>query len=75
MRLSDTIDNQALLAADQQLLGNPATHIMTIQVNDIFVKSGGCGLTIGLLIARNNTRAVHSRPDNRGLYAVRQSSR
>jgi PTS system cellobiose-specific IIC component len=49
--LANSIDNQALLDAGQQLMGNPAAHIMTIQVNDVFVKSGGCGLTLGLLIA------------------------
>lgn len=48
---ANSIDNQALINAGQELLGNPAAHIMTIQVNDVFVKSGGCGLTLGLLIA------------------------
>ena len=48
--LANSIDNQTLFDAGQ-LIGNPAAHIMTIQVNDVFVKSGGCGLTLGLLIA------------------------
>lgn len=49
--LANSIDNQHLLDMGQQLLGNPAAHIITAQVNDVFVKSGGCGLTLGLLIA------------------------
>ena len=49
--IANSLDNQALLDAGQQLFGNPAAHIITIQVNDVFVKSGGCGLTLGLLIA------------------------
>ena len=49
--LANSLDNQAILDAGQQLIGNPAAHIMTAQVNDVFTKSGGCGLTLGLLIA------------------------
>lgn len=34
-----------------QLAGNPDAKIITCQINDVFIKSGGCGLTFGLLIA------------------------
>ena len=33
------------------LMNNPQAKIITCQINDVFVKSGGCGLTLGLLIA------------------------
>ena len=33
------------------LVNNPQAKIFTCQINDVFVKSGGCGLTLGLLIA------------------------
>ena len=49
--LANSLDNQALLDAGSQLMGNPAAHIITAQVNDVFTKSGGCGLTMGLIIA------------------------
>ena len=49
--LANSLDNQHILDAGGQLLGNPAAHIMTAQINDVFVKSGGCGLTLGLIIA------------------------
>ncbi|WP_231035217.1 PTS transporter subunit EIIC [Pectinatus frisingensis] len=48
---ANAIDNQHLLDAGMQLLGNPQAKIITIQVNDVFIKSGGCGLTLGFLIA------------------------
>lgn len=51
MMMANTLDNQALLDAGQSLLNNPAAKFMTMQVNDVFVKSGGCGLTLGLIIA------------------------
>lgn len=51
MLIANSLDNQALLDAGQALIGNPAAKLMTIQVTDVFVKSGGCGLTMGLLIA------------------------
>ena len=51
MLMANTLDNQALLDAGQTLLNNPAAKFMTMQVNDVFVKSGGCGLTMGLIIA------------------------
>ena len=51
MMMANTLDNQALLDAGQTLLNNPAAKFMTMQVNDVFVKSGGCGLTMGLIIA------------------------
>lgn len=51
MLMANTLDNQALLDAGQLLINNPAAKFMTMQVNDVFVKSGGCGLTLGLLIA------------------------
>ena len=49
--IANSLDNQALLDAGQQLMGNPSAKIITCQVNDVFIKSGGCGLTLGLLIA------------------------
>ncbi len=49
--LANSLDNQAILDAGGQLMGNPAAHIFTAQINDVFVKSGGCGLTLGLIIA------------------------
>ena len=49
--IANSLDNQALLDAGQQLMGNQSAKIITCQVNDVFIKSGGCGLTLGLLIA------------------------
>ena len=49
--IANSLDNQHILEAGGQLLGNPAAHIFTVQINDVFVKSGGCGLTLGLIIA------------------------
>ena len=49
--LANSLDNQAILDAGGQLVNNPAAHIITAQINDVFTKSGGCGLTLGLLIA------------------------
>lgn len=49
--IANSLDNQALLDAGQQLVGNPAAKIVTCQINDVFCKSGGCGLTLGFLIA------------------------
>ena len=49
--IANSLDNQHLLDAGMQLMGNPQAHIFTVQVNDVFVKSGGCGLTLGLIIS------------------------
>ncbi len=49
--LANTWENQQLLEAGQQLMGNPAAHIFTMQLNEVFTKSGGCGFTMGFLIA------------------------
>lgn len=49
--LANALDNQHLLDMGMSLAGNPQAHIVTIQMTDVFVKSGGCGLTMGLLIA------------------------
>ena len=49
--LANTWENQQLLDMGQQLLGNPAAHIMTSHIQDVFTKSGGCGFTFGFLIA------------------------
>ena len=49
--IANSLDNQALLDAGQQLINNPAAKIFTVQLDDVFYKSGGCGLTMGLLIA------------------------
>lgn len=48
---ANALDNQHLLDAGMQLLGNPQAKIITIQVGDVFIKSGGCGLTLGFLAA------------------------
>lgn len=49
--MANALDNQALLDAGQSLLGNPQAKIITQQVTDVFIKGGGCGLTMGFLIA------------------------
>ncbi len=49
--LANTWENQQLLDAGQQLMGNPAAHIMTSHIHEVFTKAGGCGLTMGFLIA------------------------
>ncbi len=49
--MANALDNQALLDAGQQLVGNPQAKIITQQVTDVFMKGGGCGLTFGFLIA------------------------
>lgn len=49
--LANAIDNQHIIDAGMSLIGNPDARIMTIQITDVFVKSGGCGMTLGLLIA------------------------
>lgn len=49
--IANSLDNQHLLDAGMQLAGSPAAHIITIQINDVFIKSGGCGVTLGFLIA------------------------
>ena len=48
---ANSLDNQALLDAGQTLLGNPAAKVITIQVTDVFIKLGGCGITVGFVIA------------------------
>ncbi len=49
--IANSLDNQHLLDAGMQLINNPQAKIITCQVNDVFIKSGGCGLTFGFLIA------------------------
>lgn len=49
--LANTWENQQLVELGQKLAGNPAAHIFTQQINEVFTKSGGCGLTMGFLIA------------------------
>ncbi|MBQ5418778.1 MAG: PTS transporter subunit EIIC, partial [Selenomonas sp.] len=49
--IANSLDNQAMLNAGMSLVGNPDAKIITIQVTDVFIKSGGCGITMGLLIA------------------------
>ncbi len=49
--LANTWENQQLVEMGQSLLGNPAAHIFTQQINEVFTKAGGCGLTMGFLIA------------------------
>ena len=49
--IANSLDNQQLLDMGISLINNPQAKIITSQMNDVFVKSGGCGLTLGLLIA------------------------
>lgn len=49
--IANSLDNQHIIDMGMQLAGNPDAKIITCQINDVFIKSGGCGLTIGLLIA------------------------
>ena len=49
--LANTWENQQLIEMGQSLMGNPAAHIFTQQINEVFTKAGGCGLTMGFLIA------------------------
>lgn len=48
--IANSLDNQHILDMGMQLAGNPDAKIITCQV-DFMVKTGGCGLTFGLLIA------------------------
>lgn len=48
---ANSLDNQALLDAGQTLLGNPHAKIITIQMTEVFIKLGGCGITVGFVIA------------------------
>ncbi|MDE6195301.1 MAG: PTS transporter subunit EIIC, partial [Erysipelotrichaceae bacterium] len=43
--------NQSVLNSGQPLVVGENAEILTIQVFDVFIKLGGCGLTLGLLIA------------------------
>lgn len=49
--IANSLDNQHIIDMGMQLAGNPDAKIITCQINDVFIKSGGCGLTFGLLIA------------------------
>lgn len=49
--IANSLDNQHLLDMGMQLVNNPQAKIITCQLNDVFTKSGGCGLTLGLLLA------------------------
>ena len=49
--LANSLDNQSLLDAGIALLGNPDAKIITAQVGGVFIQSGGCGMTLGLIIA------------------------
>lgn len=49
--IANSLDNQHLLDMGMTLVNNPEAKIFTCQINDVFVKSGGCGLTLGLLLA------------------------
>ncbi len=48
--IANSLDNQHLIDMGMSLINNPEAKIITAQVNDVFVKSGGCGLTLGLLL-------------------------
>ena len=47
---ANTLANQAILDGGGSLLNNPAAHIVTQQIN-MFATMGGCGMTLGLLLA------------------------
>ena len=49
--IANSLDNQHLLDMGMSLVNNPQAKIFTTQINDVFVKRGGCGLTLGLLIS------------------------
>ena len=49
--LANSMDNQALIDAGISLIGNPDAKIFTNQMNNEFTKAGGCGATMGLIIA------------------------
>lgn len=49
--MANALDNQHLIDAGMTLIGNPQAKYITIQVTDVFIKSGGCGITLGFLIA------------------------
>ena len=49
--LANALDNQAMIDAGISLIGNPDAKIFTAQINDVFIKGGGTGATLGLLIA------------------------
>ena len=49
--MANAIDNQQLVNAGMSLIGNPQAKIFTIQISDVFIQSGGTGMTLGLLIA------------------------
>lgn len=48
---ANALDNTALLESGKQLTLDNGAKIMTPQVIDLFVKFGGTGLTLGLLVA------------------------
>lgn len=48
---ANSLDNQAILDAGKTLTIDHGAKIMTPQVIDIFIKFGGTGLTLGLIIA------------------------
>ena len=45
------LSNQAILNSGQALVAGKNAEILTIQVFDVFIKLGGAGITLGLLIA------------------------
>ena len=51
LMIANSLDNQKILDAGMSLIGNPDAHILTIQVTDTLMKPGGCGATLGLIIA------------------------
>ncbi len=45
------LSNQSILNSGETLVVGENAEILTIQVFDVFIKLGGCGITLGLLIA------------------------
>lgn len=48
---ANTWENQQLFEVGKLFIENHSAHIMTTQINEVFTKSGGCGVTMGFLIA------------------------
>lgn len=49
--LAASLSNQAVLDAGQQLVAGENAYILTWPVFQVYIKLGGCGMTLGLLIA------------------------
>ena len=50
LMLANAMDNQALLDAGADLATDPRAHVLTLQVMNTFIRPGGGGATLGLII-------------------------